>query len=86
METSFVIDQQKLNQSFLNVLKFLFKDSNRLRVTVKTYENLGSEPEETREEYFQKIERRSQNLKISVNTVTFTQSEFDELAGLLQKL
>ena len=80
METTFVIRREELDADFLESVKRLFKDSRELHITISNAEDFGLTAAETREEYFQRLEKAAENLARGENQVVMSEAEFDEFS------
>ncbi len=75
MQTTLRIKSSELPQ-LVAVLKTLFKKEKIVEVTVNTVPEIALEKEETREEYWAKLNKRLKNLDEGKNLVSFTGEEF----------
>ena len=77
METTFVLQKEELTIGFLESLKKMFKNSNRLQISISDTEDLDLYKKETKEAYFERLEKAMNNAE--KNKVSLSEKEFDDL-------
>lgn len=75
METTFVLKKEELTMEFLESLKKMFSNSNRLQISVSNPEDFELYKKETNEEYIARLD----NARQDTNKVSFSEEEFDNL-------
>jgi hypothetical protein len=79
METTFVINQDELNEDFLESLKKLFKYRKQLQITVTAPEDFNLLHSETPAAYITRLEKRVADINEGKNTITFTELQLDDI-------
>jgi uncharacterized Fe-S cluster-containing radical SAM superfamily protein len=75
METTFVLQKEELTIGFLEGLKKMFKNSNRLQISVSNSEDFDLYKKETKEDYFNRLEKAIES--VEKNKISFTEKEFE---------
>lgn len=75
METTFVLNKDELTMEFLESLKKMYSNSNRLQISVSDSEDFELFKKETKEEYFARLRKAINNTR----KIAFTEEEFDQI-------
>jgi hypothetical protein len=77
METTITIKKEELTIDFLNYLKKLYKNSRLLQISISDVEHFDLLKTETKEDYFERLEKAIKD--VETKKVTFTEEEFETL-------
>ncbi len=78
METTIVLRKEELNNEFIEGIKKIFKNYNKLQITVSNSDDKNDFFPESKDNYFSRLEQASKDVNLG-NKITFLESEFDEL-------
>lgn len=78
METTFIVQQNDLNQEFLDAIKKLFKHKRQLQITITESEDFGLFQTETPQAYIERLERCMAEMQQPTHTITLSEAELDD--------
>lgn len=78
MRTNIVLKKEELTPEFLNHIKGMFKDADELRISIAESEDFDLYQEETKDEYFDRLERAMNEMEDK--KVSFKEEEFFKMA------
>ncbi|MCY7351930.1 MAG: hypothetical protein LH606_14895 [Cytophagaceae bacterium] len=84
METIIRMRPSELNLDFLKALQLMLVGQDEVEIIVRT-ESLGFPPSETKEGYWNRLEKARQRIEAGENLISFTPEEFEEMAQKLLK-
>ncbi len=84
MESTFILRSDELDLKFLENIKNLYHDSQMIQITITKSEDFNFEKKETKEEYFQRLEKAARVVDDG-NKISFTPKEFDKLVNEAMK-
>ncbi|MCF8374398.1 MAG: hypothetical protein K9H64_22445 [Bacteroidales bacterium] len=86
MEAVFRLKVSEIDEAFLKVIKSLFVKDKEIEVTFNSSTGIDLFEHESREQYFNRLDKAIENVENGVNLVSFSEEEFDELTkNLLNK-
>ncbi|MCY7350120.1 MAG: hypothetical protein LH606_05575 [Cytophagaceae bacterium] len=77
METTFTLRRDELDAEFLESVKKLFRNHRELQITISASTDFGLNAPESRQEYFQRLEKAVENLEKGQDQVILNEEEFD---------
>ena len=83
MEAVFRVKVSEIDEAFLKVIKSLFIKDREIEVTFNSSIDFDLYKHESKEEYFNRLNKAIENVENGVNLVSFTEKEFDELTNNL---
>ncbi len=84
MNAVFRISLSELTPGFITDLKKIFRENQKLELTIEPVNDFGLNRKESKEVYFRRINQSLKNLEEN-KSVSFSEEEFDEFVAKLEK-
>ena len=84
MNAVFRISLSELTPGFITDLKKIFREDQKLELTIEPVNDFGLNQKESKEAYFKRINQALKNIE-KHRSVSFSEVEFDELVEKLEK-
>jgi predicted RNA-binding protein with RPS1 domain len=84
MDATIRISLSELTPDFITDLKKIFREDQKLELTIEPVNDFGLNIKETKEAYFNRINQVLKNLE-ERRSVSFSENEFDEFVKNLEK-
>ena len=78
MKTHIILKKEELDQTFLDHIKSLFKDTDELEISIGAFEDFNLYKEESQNQYFERLEKAIR--EVDNNKISFSEQEFFKMA------
>jgi hypothetical protein len=83
MEATIKISPEELTPSLLKKIKVLFENEDKLEITIKSASARDLTLNESREEYYTRVNSAIDNLQSNTDTITLSRDEYEKLISTL---